>query len=160
MSGAVAGLIGSVKAAAASPTNLVLNPSFTTDLTGWNISGYIFRDTTVYNTAPASLNVYFSEEYGVYAEYSRGNILTVGQRYSVSFWLRTTTSDSFVIVLSGGVSSEIAVTGSTSWQNIKFENVLVNSVNLNLAIYSSLALTPYFNIDDVSVVAGPTALVL
>lgn len=154
------GYAGAAGKSASTPVNLVLNPAFTTNITGWDSLGNSQRDTTVYRSAPASLNTYFDGENIPYALYSRSAILTAGQRYSVSIWLRTTTSNTFQITFSGGISSPIAVTGSTSWQNLKFENVLVSSTNLNLSIYSSLTLSDTFNIDDVSVVSGATALVL
>lgn len=160
MSGVVAGLIGSVKSAAATPTNLVLNPSFTDDSTaGW--SGEVFsRVTDFFRTAPASL-VYSGNDYNPQVIYSRNSVLTVGVAYSLSIWIRTFNTQSFLIQLSvgsGGASFQTATQSQAAgWVNYKIENYVCQS-NTNLAISVLSDYSAY--IDDVSVVQGATALVL
>lgn len=162
MSGAVAGLIGSVKAAVASPTNLVVNPSFTTNITGWDSNGNSSRDTSVFRSAPASLDTYFDGENIPFASSSVGG-LSAGQRYSLSFWIRNTEASKTFTVQFGASQGARVIPASSSWQNVKFENVLATTSSMGISIYTTDGSYPYlgsFNIDDVSVVAGPTALVL
>ena len=164
MSGAVAGLIASVKAGSApAPTNLVANPSFTTNINGWEGSGNISRDTVIFRSAPASLNTFFDGENIPYAQYGQASALTVGQRYSLSFWIRNTEASKTFTVQFGASQTTRVIPASSSWQNVKFENVLATSSGMGIIIYTTDGSYPYlgsFNIDDVSVVLGATALVL
>jgi len=163
VSGVVAGLIGSVKSGAApAPTNLVLNPSFTTDLTGWNANPETYRVTNVFRSAPASLFQSSSEFYSAQTSYLRAGILTVGQVYSLSLWIRTSYDSDFFIQLFCGANSavitpNIALTGT--FVNYKIENVLCTS-NGNLTVGVGNFTDTGFWLDDVSVVLGATALVL
>jgi hypothetical protein len=162
MSGVVAGLIGSVKAAAAGVVNLVTNGSFTTtDLTNW---GYIGtgteRTTSVYKTSPASLAADSFGENDPTVSFYKTNTLTVGSTYSLSFWLRTPTNlNSFTYSFDCGTTNVTTTTPlispSTSWLYYKVENVVcAGNGTLSFMIYSGTN----FQIDDVYVVAGATAV--
>lgn len=159
MSGVVAGLIGSVKAGAA-PTNLVHNPSFTVNASGWFGSYGASRDTSIFRSAPAGFSLYYNPEDIGYINYAQ-NVLTVGQRYSLSFWVRNPdVSQSFNYTMYCGTNSVTANSGvllaSPDWQYLKLENVLCTANNaLNIDMFPMLGL---ITIDDVSVVLGATAL--
>lgn len=164
MSGVVAGLIGSVKSGAApAPENLVENPSFTLDsLTGWQSQffGTVVRDTSSFRTAPACLQ-YDSGDGNANARYQRAGVLTIGQPYSLSLWIKTINTQSFTITLNAGLTTQVFTTPTQSdtapWTNYKIENITcTGSTNLTILVESD-----YFAvIDDVSVVLGSTALVL
>jgi len=161
VSGVVAGLIGSVKAGSApAPTNLVHNPSFTVNASGWFGSYGAFRDTTRFRSAPAGFTLPYDPEDIGYINYLQ-NVLTVGQRYSLSFWVRNPdVAQSFNYRLYCGTNFVQANSGvlsaSPDWQYLKLENVLCTGNNgLNIDIYPTQGL---ITIDDVSVVLGATAL--
>jgi hypothetical protein len=160
MTGILAGLIASVKAGSApAPTNIVLNPSFTTNITGWEGGGNTLRDTVNYRSAPASLNTYYDGDNIPYATYGLASALTVGQRYSLSFWIRNeSVARTFRIEFAGSSTTTATIPASSSWQYLKFENVLATSTYMFITIYSPAGNITEFNIDDVSVVLGATAL--
>lgn len=162
MSGAIAGLLASLSAGSApAPTNLVTNPSFTVNTVDWySDSGSVSRDTVTFRSAPASLNAELGEgDPNPY--YFKSGLLTIGQVYSLSIWIRTFNTQSFNITLNAGTSSGNLITASQSgtapWTNYKIENVTCTG-NGTLQIYIGCLYAVY--IDDVSVVLGPTALVL
>jgi hypothetical protein len=163
MSGAVAGLIGSLKAAAvAAPTNIITNPSFTVNLNGWTSYGTEARETAVFRSAPACYSTGFSEDFGAIAEYTQAGALTVGSSYSLSLWIRNAVgAQTFNIQMTLGTSttffSSASYSQSTSWQYIKFENQLcAGNSNFSFNIYGGNG--NGFEIDDVSLVLGATAL--
>ena len=161
MTGILAGLIASVKAGSApAPTNIVLNPSFTTNITGWTAYGNSSRDTTNFKSTPASLNTFYDAENDIFpsAIYILNSALTIGQRYSLSFWVLNSIARPFVIEFAGSSTTTASVPASGSWQYLKFENVLASSTTLIISIYGSTNGQTEFNIDDVSVVLGATAL--
>ena len=159
MSGAVAGLIGSLKAGSApAPTNIVTNPSLTTALTGWEGAGNSSRDTVIFRSAPASLNTYYDGDNIPYAQYGQASAFTVGQRYSLSFWIRNQAARTFTIDFASSSTTTATIPSSSSWQYLKFENVLATSTFMFITIYSPGGNLTDFNIDDVSVVLGATAL--
>jgi len=159
VSGVVAGLLASVKAdSAPAPSNIVTNPSLTTNINGWEGSGNSTRDTVIYRSAPASLYTYFDGDNIPYASYSQASGLTAGQRYSLSFWIKFATTTTFRIEFAGSSTTTGLVTGGSSWQYLKFENVLAASASFNIAVYSASVFIGEFNIDDVAVVLGATAL--
>lgn len=161
MSGVVAGLIGSVKAGSApAPTNIITNPSFTTDITGWGSYGNSSRDTTNFKSTPASLVTFYDPENDIFpvAIYFLASALTIGQRYSLSFWVLNGVARTFRIEFAGGFTTTATVPASGSWQYLKFENVLASTTNLLIQIYGATNGQIDFNIDDVSLVLGATAL--
>lgn len=162
MSGVVAGLIASVKAGSApTPTNLVANPSFTTNINGWDGLGNSLRDTSVFRSAPASLNTFFDGDNIPYASYDQASALVPGQRYSLSFWIQNVEASKTFTVRFAETQITTFIPASSSWQYVKLENVLTNVSFMSINIYTTDGSYPYlgsFNIDDVSVVLGPTAL--
>jgi hypothetical protein len=163
MSGVIAGLIASVKAGSEpAPTNIITNGSFTVNTNGWTDLGTQVRETAVYRSAPASYGTGFSEDNGAIAEYTQAGALTVGSRYSLSLWIRNSVgAQPFGISMTLGTSTTFfnsaSYPQSTSWQYIKFENQLcVGNSNFSFYIYGSNGNS--FEIDDVSLVLGATAL--
>ena len=163
MTGVIAGLIGSIiTIAGGTPTNLISNGSFTVNTTGWTDTGTQVRDTSVFRSAPASYSTGFSEDYGAIAEYTQNGILTVGSRYSISLWIYNPLgAQPFTIRMQLGTSATFFNSASypalASWQYIKFENQLCSG-NSNFSFYIAGSGANAFNIDDVSLVLGPTAL--
>jgi hypothetical protein len=163
MSGVVAGLIASVKSAPSAPINLVTNPSFTVNTVDWYDdypASEIIRDTSTFRSAPASL--YYNEFEGTpRCFYFKNNLLTIGSAYSLSLWIRTFNTQSFNIVLQAGSNFQTLTTptqtSAQGWVNYKIENVTcAGNSNLFIIINSNA----FAYLDDVSVVLGPTALVL
>jgi hypothetical protein len=159
MSGAVQGLIGSLKAVSFVPPvgNIVTNPSLTTDLTGWEGAGNNSRDTVVFRSSPASLNTYFDGDNIPYAVYSQGTGLVVGQKYSLSFWIKNTSARTFNIYLGSSTITTSTIPASSSWQYLKYENVTATSSSLSITVFSTSGDMTDFNIDDVEVVYGAIA---
>jgi hypothetical protein len=157
VSGVVAGLIGSVKSGAASPTNLITNPSFTTDLSDWGTNPETSRVTDVFKSAPASLYQTYSDFYTATTGFVKYDYLTVGQVYSLSIWIK---GAPLRVALRCGVNEvEISPPTTAVFTNYKIENVLCTANGLLLVDVGSGADTSFW-IDDVSVVLGATALVL
>jgi hypothetical protein len=155
--GAVAGLIGSVKAASG-PINLVDNPSFTSvSITGWTGSA-VSRVTSKFKTTPAGLFV-DNPDTNANATYTKTNALTIGQAYSLSFWLGGVgNTQGAVITFYAGTASKtltIPVRDDTAWTYYKIENVVCTG-NRTLVIQFDQDYNWY--LDDVSVIAGTTAL--
>ena len=155
MSGAVAGLIGSVKSASG-PTNIVTNGSATTtDAT--NYFG-VLRNLVIFNTTPASWSVPYDIGADAAAfEFLKSSSLTVGTAYSLSFWARNgtpfqTISLSFNV---GNTNSTTSITPTTTgWTYYKIEN-LTCTVNRTLDLL--ITANDLFYLDDIWVIAGPTA---
>jgi len=162
VSGVVAGLLASVKASALpAPTNILTNGSFTLGTTNWTGEN-LGADAVVFRSAPFSGNTFDSDDYEAYAQYDQATGLTSGQRYSFSAWIRNaSTSQSFTISLKLGTNEYFSTTPTLSvldtWQQIKFENQLANGTAIQLSV-SGNAFPASFNIDDVSLVLGSTAL--
>jgi len=161
MTGVIAGLIGSIKTAVAAATNLVTNPSFSVNTTDWySDTGIITRDTVTFRSAPASL-VAEPGDGDPNPYYFKSSLLTIGQVYSLSIWIRTFNTQSFNITLNAGTTAGNLITASQSsaapWTNYKIENITcTGNGTLQIFVYAGSS----FYIDDVSVVLGPTALVL
>ena len=161
MSGVIAGLIASVKSAgsAPAPTNIITNGAFTVNSTGWySVNGY--RDTSVFRSSPASFATYSTDEDSADAEYTQSSALTVGSSYSLAFWVRTGTQ-AFQVTLQLGTTSysytSPTLSSSSSWQYVKLENKLcVGNTNLRFYVYGGNSIA--YNLDDVSLVLGATAL--
>jgi hypothetical protein len=170
MSGVFAGLVASVKAGSIpEPTNLVANPSFTINGTGWiEAVGNSIRDTSVFKSSPASLNTFFDGDNNPYAYYVSTSALTVGQMYSLSLWINNpigSPTRRFDVGLNCGTNGKIVKTASispsTTWVYVKVENVLcTGSGTFSVFVTDGEGTYPAagFNIDDVSVVLGATAL--
>jgi hypothetical protein len=138
------------------PTNLIANGSATTtNLTGW---GDTIRTTSEFNTTPASWMSFYSlssEEYEV--NYYQP-VLTVGARYSLSFWAKNVSPNTISVQFDTGVNFSVTnITPSTSvWTYYKVENQLCTT-NTNLSLIFKTPGNDFY-IDDVAVVLGPTAL--
>jgi hypothetical protein len=158
MVGIAQGLIGSIKTASAPAGDLVLNGSFTVNVNGWDYD--VSRSTAVYNSSPASMFVsYLYGEDAPFTSYSRTGVLTIGQAYSLSLWLKNGNSvGSITVLLRCGTASKQTVlshTASGPWVNIKVENVVcAGNTNMTISIASDGEL---FYVDDVVAVAGTTA---
>jgi hypothetical protein len=161
MSGAVQGLIGSLKSASGvTPTNIITNGSFTVNLNNWVTESNLSRNTVNFRSAPASGFTYTTDEYFAEVTYIQSSGLTAGQAYSFSAWIRNPdTSQVFYIYLQLGsnvYTTSTATLGiSTGWQQIKFENKLANGAGMFFNVQGEGG---SFYIDDVSLIAGPTAL--
>ena len=163
MTGIVAGLIGSLKVTSSGVlTNLITNGSLTVNSTGWTANGVNFRDASVFRSTPASYNTGYGDEEGAIAEYVQHGIVSAGSSYSFSLWIRNNDAvQPLVLVLQLGTGTYSLTTAtypiSTTWQKIVFENKLcLTNSNFSFSIYANG--TGAFNIDDVSLVLGPTAL--
>jgi hypothetical protein len=160
MAGIVQGLISSIKTASAPAGDLVLNGSFTVNVNGWYNEYDVSRSTAVYNSSPASMFVsYLFGEDAPFTSYSRTGVLTIGQAYSLSLWLKNANSfGSLTVVLQCGTASKQTVlshTASGPWVNIKVENVVcAGNTNMTISIASDAEV---FYVDDVVAVAGTTA---
>ena len=156
MSGAVASLVGSVMAAAAAPTNLVLNGSATTtDTTGWSDGN---RTTSTFKSAPACWESVFNPDAELYLlRFNKSNTLTVGSKYSLSFWAKSNIVQQDINVYFGCGNSNSFLTASpttAAFSYYKIENITCTS-NQTLSVYFDNALC---FVDDVAVIAGATAL--
>ena len=141
--------------------NLVDNSDFGASIAGWEGVGNTSRDTSVFRSAPASLNTYYDGDNIPYATYSRNSVLTVGQRYSLSFWIKNSVTRNFLIYFAGNRQASVSIPGSSSWQYIKVENVAADNAYMAITVFplweaNGLYSVP-FNIDDVTVVKGATA---
>jgi hypothetical protein len=155
MSGVIAGLIGSVKAAA-TVTNIVNNGSATSssDLANWYGTS---RDTNVYKTSPASwLNGLDGDDNPI-VEFYNTNLLTVGTSYSLSFWVKPAGAMTLNIVFYCGTNFGTNTVTPTIgiWNYYKIENI---QCLVNKTIDVMLVGSNNFNIDDMWVVSGATAV--
>jgi hypothetical protein len=158
MSGAVAGLIGSVKkAAAGAPTNIVLNGSATTTSTTNYYLGS--RSTSAFKTTPASWLATFDGGTELLVVEYFAPALTVGTRYSVSVWVKNNSfaQDVTLSATFGSTVINLTQTPTTSaWMNYKIENALcATNSSLDIFVYATDA---NFYVDDITCVEGATAL--
>jgi hypothetical protein len=152
--------------AVSGPVNLVSNPSFTsTDLTGWESSLNKSRDIVDFKTAPASLKSSLYYDDAPFLKYQKSSILTPGQRYSLSFWFKGgypyEPIEYYLTAIFGGTYAfSSPLLAPNIWHNIKVENILCGpTTSFEFQIGASTSDWD-LRIDDVSVVLGPTALVL
>jgi hypothetical protein len=154
------GLVAGAGKTASAPVNLVVNPSFTTNsITGWSGNEYapVVRYTETFRTAPACLN-YDQGDGNANAMYDRASVLTIGQPYSLSIWLKTLNAQPFTITFDAGLTRQVLTTstqsGSAPFTNYKIENITcTGATSLKILVESSFG----GFIDDVSVVQGATA---
>jgi hypothetical protein len=138
--------------------NLVDNPSFTSaSIAGWT-GDSVSRITSAgyYRTAPAGL-VVDNPDTDANANYTKTNALTIGQAYSLSFWVGGPNSQTNAVTFYAGTASKsvAATTSGSGWTYYKIENV-VCAGNTTLSIQFN---APFlWTIDDISVVAGVTAV--
>lgn len=151
------GFTSSAGKATFAPVNLVLNPSATTtSTTNWTAAS---RNTSIFKTTPASwLSVYYDSSETQAVEYFDANMLTVGTAYSLSFWARRAIAGNNVTVrFYSGNSTEVTVItpSASTFQYFKIENILCTGATSGGFFIDSPS---DFYIDDVAIVAGPTAL--
>jgi len=120
-----------------------------------------YRRTDVFRTAPACFYYDGNDDNGPYTMYDRAGVLTIGQPYSLSIWIQTINTQSFTITFDAGLNRRVLTTPTQSstapWTNYKIENITcTGATNLKIIVESQYNA----RIDDVSVVLGPTALVL
>jgi hypothetical protein len=140
------------------PVNLVDNPSFTSaSITGWT-GDSVSRFTSKFKTAPASLYV-DNPDANANATYTKTNALTIGQTYSLSFWLGGAgNTQGAVITLYAGTASKtltIPVRDDSTWTYYKIENVVCTT---NTTLVIQIVQDYNWYLDDVSVTAGATAV--
>jgi hypothetical protein len=163
MSGVMAGLIGSFKAViAATFSSLVPNGNFaTTSLTGWTFNNTSTATSTAdYYSSPRSLYILdqpADDPTTVRAVYS-GNILTVGQVYSFSFWWKGSVYDTLQVNAKFGTNSITPTnqTGTGAWIKYSATNmVCLTNTTFVLDVNSSGSVPIYF--DDLALVTGTVA---
>jgi len=150
------GFTSSAGKATIAPVNLVLNPSATT--TSTTNYAAVSRTTSVFKTAPASwFSLYYEPSETQVIEYSDGNMLTLGTRYSLSFWARRQFDEPILVQFyTGSTAGSININPSTTaFEYFKIENQLCSSRTSGGFFMSSYA---DFYIDDIAIVEGPTAL--
>jgi hypothetical protein len=158
MSGSVASLVSSLKKAVVTPTNLVVNSGFETlPLTGWDA---ILSDQTRTSVNPHTGSWCGVPGYdGDFGQnmWAYGSTLTVGQYYSISFWIRAgaTTSMAFSWQLGTNTGTYTAITSGTAWTYFKIENKQCLG-NTNFKLSFEDASYSYF-VDDVWLQQGATA---
>lgn len=141
------------------PTNLVLNSGFETlPLTGWDA---ILSDQT-----RTSVNPHTGSWCGVPGYdgdvglniFNYGSGMTVGQFYSISFWLRTTGATTTAVdwVFGTNTGTYTATNTNSSWTYFKIENKQCLG-NGNFQMDWINAASIQFYIDDVWVQQGATA---
>jgi hypothetical protein len=121
----------SFSTAAFSRTNLVLNPNFEANTTGWSTDyGNISRVGTTPQTGSWCLEVTPDGDGDLSANYSRANALTVGTSYRGGIWVRISSGTfGMRLTLQAGafLSSAVDFTATTSWQFVQTPAVTANS---------------------------------
>ena len=141
------------------PVNLVNNGSATTtDTTNYSIQ--VARVTHSFKTAPASWQGQGFVENDPLFDFFKPNALVIGQRYSLSLWIRNATNpETLTILFSAGTNTQTLSTGLMTPNNgffyFKIENVLCTG-----ATYLGVSVGSFsdMQVDDIWVVAGATAV--
>jgi hypothetical protein len=168
MTGSFAGLVGSVKKAASSGlTNLFANSSFETAspsnvVYGSRVTGNANTGSYSVMSGYDSITEIYDPETSIlmYTYYNNNHlivqsptaVLTIGQRYSISFWYKGAASTATFC------GSTLAVSGG-SFVYYKIENVIATTTSATLTCSSgnSMDSPDVWYVDDVWVVAGATA---
>jgi hypothetical protein len=156
--GAVAGLIGSVKAASG-PTNLFINGSATTATPISFINGEYQRNTTYFKTTPAAWQQN-DQGNGPALTYFAASTLTIGNTYSISWWSRSDplnapSLNTFAPLSFVGGTGTLTFTPTGTFTYYKLEGMTANSTNAYLKW--SNPNNDSTIIDDIWLIAGPTA---
>jgi len=159
MSGVVAGVIGSVKAVATGPTNIVVNGSATTATPVKWLGLAYSRNTTYYKTTPASWQMNDVGN-GPELTYFAATSLTIGQQYSMSWWsrndpLNSATTTTFSPLSFTGGTGTFSYTPTTTFTYYKVEGMTANATSVYFQWYSSGNDSTI--IDDIWLIAGATA---
>lgn len=139
-------------------TNLVLNPTFETDVSNW--AAYyttLTRDTTQFHSGVASMKMVAQYTTAVGA-YSNTLAMTVGQSYRASLWVKGT--GGFQFGFYGTVSGTWYLTGpvytlSGVWQNFTLDWVATATDAVLFPTIGTAGQT--VNLDDISVDLTPVA---
>jgi hypothetical protein len=152
---------------ATSVTNLIANPGFETDTSGWSSGGIgtFTRVTTQHqsgiaagqmvNAASSPLSVPVANTYGWELYNISG--LTVGVTYTVSVWLKGNAGSESVQVKTLGANA-VTTSLTTSWQKVTFTFVATATTD-QFYVYSTTASATWF-IDDLSVVSNDSAYII
>jgi len=156
VSGVVAGLVGSVKAA---PANLFPDPSFESGTLNAGWSG-LFQNTSVTpRTGTRSLQVYYTFDYDTGDFASGGSfsstLLTVGLKYSFSIWVKRV-AGTISVATFGETKTVTQFSPIDGYNQLKWENVTAASTTFSVAIDTANLTT--FYVDDLALVQGATAL--
>ena len=127
--------LGLYGVAAAPPANMVANPGFEEEATGWNLPALYAVDTAVSHTGRCSLR-YHNEPGGPYLIAGQGLRLRPGKCYRFSVWVRTegiASSDTGATISlewsgpQGYVGGAYApgITGTADWTRIVFESAVI-----------------------------------
>jgi len=159
MSGSVASLIASVKSGSSGPTNIFINGSATTATPiGWLGSAYS-RNTSYFKTTPASWQMNDISGDGPELTYFQATGLTIGSKYSISWWSRNDPlngSDPVTFTplsLSGGTGT-FSYTPSGTFTYYKVEGMTASATSVYVQWYAS---SYSALVDDIWLVAGNTA---
>lgn len=134
-------------------TNLVTNPGFETDLTGYSSGGVgtASRVTTQNHSGAAAMQIVnaASAVSGNYAwELYFVSGLTAGQSYTFSVWLKGNAGGEIVKV--GPTGAQKTVTLTTSWQQV-FVTFTASSTSVELDFMSTSPASGTWFVDDVTV---------
>jgi hypothetical protein len=107
-------------------TNLVANPNFETNITGWSFGedALVERVSTTPKNGSWCLRVQ-PNFVGEFVAYPVSNVLTVGVAYTASAWVRSESGSRTIelIFSAGSTSVTESITATTSWQQITVSNV-------------------------------------
>jgi predicted outer membrane repeat protein len=158
MSGVISIVIGAAKSAAAAIfTSLVPNGDFEQGAlpAGWSFSESTSGiSTTQSNSTSHSLNVkaFYDGDSDIAEAYYASSLLTVGERYSVSFWVYGIINANIYF----GSTNAFVSGGTFGWSKISVLNYLCSghtTFTLNTSGNNGSA----FYIDDIVLLAGSTA---
>jgi hypothetical protein len=149
-----------------SAINLITNPGFEVDLSGWSNAslGTATRTTGQHNTGVAALQMVnaaapINGNYGW--EYYTATGLTRGNTYTLSYWLKGNAGGEVIKVVLGGLNGSgafVITTLTTSWQQIFFPFVApYTSQELDFESTGSASGTWF--LDDVSLVSTGNATI-
>lgn len=137
--------------------NLVTNPGFEVDLSGWSVMGTVAdasRDATTYNYETASAKVIFNGTSAI------GGILftftsVASRMYNVSFWAKTSAVTDLqydVYANDGSLNvNGLSITGTVDWTHYNFTFTAVTSGTMFVRFFSDLTASGTFWIDEVIV---------
>lgn len=103
-------------------TNLVVNPTFAADTTGWypRNGETLLRDTSVFYSSPASLRVTETATgySGIGYNFPTNATLAPGTRYTVTAWVRVQDGQTISINAGGAMNCTSGGTTSTNWTQL------------------------------------------
>jgi uncharacterized protein (TIGR02145 family) len=133
------------------PGNLVTNPTFTTDLSGWDVTPYSYVWSWSPNLGGSALFTGSNDEPGVLSQ----NILTVGETYNISFdvlYDQIEPNGQIMSVFAG--ATEVVVTPSIGSSTITL--TMVCTTNTTFSIYVIFFETPEIYVTNVCITQQPS----